>query len=173
MTNLRLLNENDIPRILEWMKDPEIFQYFRFDPQKITEYSVRSFVLNSCQESERHYAIVNKSDQYLGTISLKNIDHVSHTAEYAIVLIKNAHGQGIAKKATLEILDIAFNTLMINRIYLNVFSDNTQARKFYENYGFIYEGTFVDHLIVRGETKSLSWYRLLRVEYEALIRSIE
>lgn len=34
---------------------------------------VKKFIENSFNEENKHFAIVNSSDEYLGTISLKNI----------------------------------------------------------------------------------------------------
>ena len=138
---LRRLCEKDVELILEWMKDESIAKYFRFTPEQITRESIMTFIKTAnASMQDRHYAIVDKEDMYLGTISLKNIDEKNKNAEYAIALRKCAIGYGVAKWATEEIIKVAFNLLGIHKVYLNVLSYNTRAIKFYEKMGFCYEG---------------------------------
>jgi len=165
MVDLRKLAKKDTQLILEWMKDPEVNRFFRFDPEKINEETVLSFINNSYSESERHYAVSDENDIYQGTVSLKNIDQTNGSAEYAISMRRLSQRKGYAHIGTSKILRVAFNELGLHRIYLNVFEDNTRARLFYEKFGFIYEGCFKDHLYIRGAYKSLCWYRILDSEF--------
>ncbi|MFR1808044.1 MAG: GNAT family N-acetyltransferase [Pygmaiobacter massiliensis] len=156
---LRKLEEKDIPWILEWMKDPEVNCFFRFDPVAVTHQTVADFVAAAQDFSKaRHYACVDDNDIYLGTISLKNINEKDKNAEYAISFRKAAQGNGAAKFATLEILRIAFEEMSLARVYLNVLENNARARKFYEKCGFRYEGTFQRHLCIKGVFYNLCWY---------------
>ena len=165
MIKLRKLLNKDIPFILEWMKNPEVNQFFKFDPDTICEKSIKSFVEDSFCDSYRHYAVTNENDEYQGTVSLKNIDMSNKSAEFAISMRKSSQGKGFAKIGTYLIMQIAFTELNLHRIYLNVFEDNMRARAFYEKFGFIYEGCFKDHLCINGKYRSLSWYRILSNEF--------
>lgn len=172
MIKLRRLKEKDAPFMAEWMHDPEISQYFQKDMRSITLGDAERF----CREAGRtehieegssvHYAIVEEGvDEYLGTISLKEIDLRNRSAEYAVSTRKRAHGKGIAAQATRLILREGFERLNLHRIYLNVLSDNVRAVKFYEKAGFRFEGEFTDSIMVRGEWKSLKWYAMLETEF--------
>ena len=114
---LRMLEAKDAPFILEWMKDPSVNCFFRFDPEKITEQSVTEFI-QSAQDSavDLHLACVNDNDEYLGTVSLKHMDKSASTAEYAISFRQSAQGTGAARYATSEIIKMAFESLGLNRI---------------------------------------------------------
>ncbi len=170
MISIRKLEVKDIPYILEWMKDPEVNMFFRFDPEAVSEVTVRHFIASSFGNSEIHFAVVNDHDEYLGTISLKNIDRINLTAEYAISLRKNSHGTGCAAIATNQILEFGFKTLGLHRVYLNVYEDNVRARKFYEKFGFVYEGMFRDHLLIRNQFRNLCWYGMLDNEYQLILK---
>ena len=162
---LRPLCEKDIPLMLEWMKDAELNHFFRFDATKITENSVREFVKEALNdECNLHYAVVDASDEYLGTISLKNIDLKNRNAEYAIALRSKAIGIGIARFASEEILRIAFSKLNLEKVYLNVLSYNTRAIAFYEKMGFTFEGEFKKHIMMRQKLEDLKWYARYREE---------
>lgn len=102
----------------------------------------------------------------MGTISLKHIDYENKNAEYAIALHMDAIGKEYARQATDRVLTIAFHELGLHRIYLNVLTTNTRAIRFYEKYGFIFEGETRDSLMICGEFKSLKWYRILASEYD-------
>ncbi|TCL59358.1 diamine N-acetyltransferase [Kineothrix alysoides] len=171
---LRELKREDMAGMLEWMTDPYIRQNFRFGSDKIDEKSVLSFIQNAgsalrapIEGNTIHYAIADEeSDEYLGTISLKAISIANKHAEYAISLRRKAQRKGIAIEATKEILRLAFVKYNLERVYLNVFSDNIPAIKLYEKCGLVLEGEFRNHLVVEGEYKSLKWYSILRTEYQ-------
>ena len=163
---LRELKLSDVNGMLEWMHDPDINCFYRFNGSLFTEGDAERFIAESSQnEKNRHYAVVNEQDEYLGTVSLKNIDDTDKTAEYAIALRKKAHGTGISTAATDHILAVAFNELGLNRVYLNVMGDNMRAVSFYRKYGFIFEGTFRQHICVRDIYHDLSWFSMLKNEY--------
>lgn len=166
---LRTLRENDVYGMLDWMHDPEVNQFFRFDANSMTEEKALAFVEQAQKDMQDrinyNFAITEEDDEYLGTISLKDVDWEAGTAEFAISLRTKAQGKGLATKATKEILRFAFEDLGLNRIYLNVLSDNKKAIHLYEKCGFINEGEFVNHLLLRGKLRSLKWFAILKDNY--------
>lgn len=167
---LRKLAEKDAEGMLEWMCDSAIQKRFRFNAGQKSMEAVLEFIRNADTKlidgRDVHYAITDEKDEYLGTISLKNIEMTDKKAEYAISLRRKAQGKGIAYAATQEILRLAFEWYGLERIYLNVLSDNERAIRLYEKTGFVYEGEFRKHLFLRGEYKTLKWYSMLREEYQ-------
>lgn len=160
---LRNLLKKDARRMLEWMQDPNVNYWFRFDASGQTTAGVAAFIeAANINGNAKHFAIADDDDLYLGTVSLKEIDLINSCAEYAIVLRGDQVGRGIAKFATDELLKIAFNELNLNRVYLNVLTENVRAWKFYEKYGFVFEGESRQALLHRGERKNLKWYSLLK-----------
>lgn len=162
---LRPLEKKDVPGMLEWMHDEESLEFFRFDTVNTTEEQACLFVDNSFSITDRHYAIVDDADIYLGTISLKNIDLDKKSAEYAIVLRKNARGTGVAQFATKELLGIAFNEIGLRVIYLNVFVENRRAVSFYEKMGFRDMHKIDDIVTAAGEKRQIRWYYFLKENY--------
>ena len=108
-------------------------------------------------------------DEYLGTISLKNMDLDSLTAEYAITTRKKARGKGVGFTATGILLKKAFKEYGLHRVYLNVFSDNAAAIKMYERCGFHFEGEFRDHIKRDGEYVNWKWFGMLENEFDEQI----
>lgn len=169
---IRKLEEKDLAGMLEWMHDEEVTRYLQADFASMTQDAARSFIEDARKQDKHstawHFAIVDDDDEYMGTISLKNIDHTSKNAEYAIVTSKRAHGKGFARKASEDILAVGFNELGLERIYLCVTTDNVPANKLYQKLGFIEEGVWRKHLFINAAYHDLRWYGLLKEDYEKM-----
>lgn len=164
---LRKLEEKDATGMMEWMHDETVNVWFRFDFSQMTNEKVLAFIKNSFDENNQNFAIVDENDAYMGTISLKNISLENKNAEYAIVTRSKVHGTNLAYIATKEILEYAFDTLGLQRVYLNVLEDNVRANRFYEKCGFVHEGMARKHLFLNGKYHSLNWYSVLKEEYNS------
>lgn len=162
--HIRPLRPEDAPLMLEWIQDPTIACFFRFDAASMTEEKCRAFIDAANRDpNSRHYAIADEKDEYLGTISLKDI--AEGRAEYAISTRKCVHGTGAALQATQEILRIAFEGLGLVTVYLNVLAENLRANAFYRKAGFRFTYTEENALELRGEQKALNWYEISRAEW--------
>lgn len=151
--------------MLEWMRDERVTVHYRKDFSVMTLENVRAFIVGSFNAKNRHFAVVNATDEYLGTISLKNINAVDANAEYAIVIRGKMHCQGVGAKATYLILKYAFEELKLHRVYLNVLRNNQAAEKMYIKCGFIYEGTFREHIRTASGYHDLAWYGLTEDDF--------
>lgn len=159
---IRRLEQRDAPHMLEWMQDKTVSCNFQRSFESMTLQDVAAFIENSFDEANRHFAVTDEHDEYMGTISLKNISHKDKRAEYAIAMRKKAQGTGAAGLATEEILQYALEELGLREVYLNVFADNVRARRFYEKCGFTCKQDRKDAVEVRGQYKERVWYgRLL------------
>ena len=166
--HLRPLAPKDAPFMYEWMTDPDITKFFRFDAARITRESCEAFIeAASAQPNTVHFAIADENDEYLGTISLKDIDREKQQAEYAISTRKKAHGSGAALEATRLILQYAFDTLGLERVYLNVLAENGRANAFYRKAGFRFVREEPDALELGGKRKALNWYEMLQDSFHS------
>lgn len=160
---IRPLKNKDAEGMLEWMTDLEITKFFRFDASSVTLDSCRSFIAGADQNGNTlHYAVVDERDEYLGTISLKNIDEKASSAEYAISMRACAHGSGAAADGTEAVLNIAFNTLGLHRVYLNVLADNGRANAFYRKMEFSFEYSEKNAVQINGIYRDLNWYAVTK-----------
>lgn len=162
MPNIRELRIQDIAAMYEWMTDFEVVSSFTIGRFPISRRGIEEFIEKSWMDNENiHFAIVDDADQYVGTVSLKNINLIDSNAEYAIVLRKNCWGKGYSKYATDLILEHAFRKMNLHKIFLQVLSCNTRAINFYEKYGFIREGVFNEHIFLNGKYYDLIWYSII------------
>lgn len=162
---MRRLKSEDYTGMAEWMRQKEITMYFKEEFSDYTEEKIKTFIRSSFNDTNQHFAIVNECDEYLGTVSLKNIDFKNENAEYAIVLRKVALHTGAARAGTQDILDYGFQTLGLNRIYLNVLAKNQRAVRFYNRFGFSKEDICRKHVYKNGEWMDLECYSMLREKF--------
>lgn len=158
---LRRLEKKDAPFMLEWMHDEKINCNFQYPFREMTMEKIEAFIENSYDDVNKHFAIVNEQDEYLGTVSLKNISEQNSSAEYAVVMRQKAQGTGVAMKATKEVIRYAFEELKLHKVYLNVLEINEKAKRFYLKSGFEFEGTQKDAIRLNGKFESLSWYGII------------
>ncbi len=162
MIRLRRLKTEDAIGMLEWINDIEINQFFTFAYRKFDMASVLQFI-NEANKTEvnHHYAVVDEEDIYLGTISLKNVDHINRHAEYAIAMRKSMQGQGNGETASRMILDVAKYELKLHKVYLNVLTHNTVAIHLYEKIGFKQKGIYEDHVLKQDGYHDLFYYEII------------
>lgn len=159
---LRPLKEEDAPRMLEWMQNDDVTKYLNIGGKDTKIETVLDFIKSTVDESENiHRAVVDETDQYLGTISLKHVDIDKKEAEYAISMHMDAIGTGASRKATEKIIDFAFKDMDLDRVVLCVRRDNCRALKFYNKCGFAIipcpgYGLFLD--------KELMWFEQSAVD---------
>lgn len=164
---LRKLELKDAERMYEWMQNPDICRYMQYDFSGQTLEDCSNFIKKSWEDPEnRHFAVADEKDVYMGTVSLKNIDCVNKNAEFAIVMHMDAMGTGAAGRALHRIAEKAFFEIQLNKIYLYVRTDNIRAVKFYEKQHLDLEGCFKQHLYCGEKFRDIRYYALLRSEYK-------
>lgn len=159
MPGLRALQLEDVDKIYEWMTDADVTDQLAIGRYPSSKEQINEFIKNSWRDRDNiHFAIVTDDNDYVGTVSLKNINYVDRNAEYAIVIHKDYWGKNYSKLATDQIIAYGFKKMNLHKIYLNVISSNTRATRFYEKYGFEKEGTFKKHFFSNGKLVDLNWY---------------
>lgn len=162
---LRKLLPSDAKRMLEWMTLPDTREYFQFDQSKLSEEKCLEFIRNSYTKQNKHFAVVDENDAYLGTVSLKDIDEENSRAEFAIGLHPDSRGRGAGRMAMVEILKIAFDELGLNRVFLTVLDNNERAIHLYESLGFSHEGTLRQHVKTLHGFSDWRVYGILKSEW--------
>ncbi|MCK9371616.1 MAG: UDP-4-amino-4,6-dideoxy-N-acetyl-beta-L-altrosamine N-acetyltransferase [Sulfuricurvum sp.] len=94
------------------------------------------FIQSLEKRPDKAYFLVQRDEEYLGVIDFNAITHDS--AELGIYANPDLHRVGTILMETL--LEYAFNTLNLTRLYANVFSDNIRAKHLYEKFDFTETG---------------------------------
>lgn len=132
---LRKLKLKDAPLMLEWMHDESVVKNMQANFAAMTITDCENFI-NSANNDKKdyHMAIVNDNDEYMGTVSLKNI--IAYSGEFAIAIRKSAMGKGFSTYGMSEIIRIGLEELKLKYIYWCVAPDNVRAVRFYDKNGY-------------------------------------
>lgn len=132
---LRKLQSKDAELMLEWMHDESVTEYMQTNFASKSIEDCRRFVEAAQNASKNmHLAIVDDNDDYMGTVSLKNI--TEEDAEFAITIRKTAMGKGYSKYGMQEIIRVGFEELNLKIIYWCVSPENKRAVHFYDKNGY-------------------------------------
>ena len=139
--NLRLLNVKDLPTTLAWRNREDIRHNF-INSDIISYENHLKWWEEYCVKNNDFIFMIQETERLnrpVGQISLYHINLKSNDAEYGRLMIgdNEARGIGLARRATELLIAWAFNSLGIERIYLDVFKDNTIALNLYRRCGFV------------------------------------
>lgn len=130
---LRKLEEKDALLMYEWMHDENVVENLKTDFKNKTIEDCQNFIRESLKDERNiHYAVVNEQDEYLGTVSLKNVNNADSSAEFAITIRRIAMGTGCSTYAIKKIIKKGFEELNLRYIYWYVDKKNERAVKFYD-----------------------------------------
>ena len=160
---LRKLELKDAPLMLEWMHDSNVTEKLRGSFASKTLQDAWDFIRLSWEDKDHnlHLAIVSDEDEYMGTVSLKNIENGS--AEFAIAVRSEAMTKGYSWIGTEEILKKAFDELGLDSVYWCVSRENTRAVRFYDKHNFHEALDIPGEVLARySGTENLKWYSVLK-----------
>ena len=159
---LRKLELKDAPFMLGWMHDRDATQHLRADFSSKTIKDAEDFIQASWDDRKNiNLAIASDEDEYMGTVSLKDIDDGS--AEFAIVVRPEAMGRGYSWFGMKGILEKAFGELELESVCWCVSRDNTRAVRFYDKHHFQETDDIPERFLSSYEgTGNLKWYAAIR-----------
>lgn len=163
---LRKFDFCDIKRKVEWINDPANNKYLHYDLPLQEDKTEKWF--NSIKDSKaRLDAVIEYKNQPVGLIGLLGIDEKNKKAEYYICIGEaEMKDKGVGKRASILLIDYAFNKLDLNRVYLYTEQENVAAQKLFERLGFVKEGLIQQDLIYNGKKVNRYIYGLLKEAYD-------
>lgn len=119
------------------------------------------------------FGVWTKADNsYLGDIALQNLDHKIPKAEIGLYFSGWPETRELVQEALHCILEFAFDTLQLNKVYIRCTASNRFYGELAEENGFTEEGTLRSDF--RGtdsnELHDLTYFGMTRPDYDALRR---
>lgn len=151
--DIRFITLQDTSNIIKWRNQSYVRSKLYFSKPITKEQHEIYFHQNVETKKVIQFIIVVQSEEIndvidIGTAFLKNIDEISKKAEFGIFIgEESALGKGFGTKAISKVLEYAFTELNLNRVWLQVFSDNIPAIKAYTKSGFKLEGRLVQDFL--------------------------
>ncbi|KMY54523.1 hypothetical protein AC623_11860 [Bacillus sp. FJAT-27231] len=172
MIQLIPFTERDIDGLIKEIDSPQLMMQWsgRAYSYPLTKEQLERYLEMEQKKGSYIYKAVDPlSNETVGHIALREIDHVHELGRISYVLVyKKYRGKGMAKQMFHQVLPFAFDELQLNRVSLGVFDFNKAAITCYERLGFKREGI---HRQVCKLNDSEYWNNvemaLLREEWEA------
>jgi len=106
------------------------------------------------------------NEEFAGVIGYNmQTDIYRDSAEIGYWLGEEFWGKGIMSRAIMLVIDHAFNTIDLKRLYTAVFDYNVGSRRVLEKAGFQYEGRAVKSIIKNGKYHDEIKFGLLNPKY--------
>lgn len=167
---LRGVERSDIPRFHEWLNDPEVTEGLSiFLPMSMTDEEKWFDRMSQMDQEEKPLSIeINEGGGWrlIGNCGFFNLEWPNRSVEFGIFIGDKAlWGKGYGTEAVELLLEHGFETLNLNRIFLQVYSTNPRARHSYEKAGFVLEGTLREAVYRHGRYADTHIMSVLRSEW--------
>lgn len=167
---IRKFLREDIPLKVKWINDPKINKYLHYSLPLEEEKTLQWYENNKNNTNRIDNTIeILVDDLYIpvGLIGLLGVDNINKKAEFYICIgEKNIQGKGIAKKASIQFINLCFQNTDLNKIYLYTEKDNIVAQKLFEKVGFKKEGLLIEDLIYNEKKIDRYVYGILRKDFK-------
>lgn len=143
---IRPLKEDDAYTSVKWRNDPEVFKYTgnTYD-HEITIDSELDWIKRVIANKNEYRCAILADGIYVGNIYLTDISNTDATY-HIFIGNKDYWGKGIAKRASILILNYAFEKLNLQSVNLRVNKNNQAAFSLYKKLGFRQVGNANDFI---------------------------
>ncbi|EFV14827.1 spermidine N1-acetyltransferase [Segniliparus rugosus] len=146
---LRPLERPDLPFVHRVANDSRAMSYWFEEPFESLAELVDIYERHIHDVRERRF-IIEREGQQAGVVELMEIDYIHRNCEFAIAIVPEFQGQGIAYEATRAGIRHAFDILNLHKVYLLVDVENVKAVHVYEKVGFVAEGVLREEFFASG-----------------------
>lgn len=172
---LRPIQRSDLPFFVEWLNDPEVRQFITVTiPLSLEEEEQWYEQMLKQPKPERPFAIEVREEgewRLIGNITLFDLSWVNRSAEVGILIgDKRFWNRGYGREAMRLMVQHAFETLNLNRVYLRVDVENIRGIKSYEQAGFVKEGILRQANYRNGKYSDMMVMSVLRSEWQTPTR---
>jgi RimJ/RimL family protein N-acetyltransferase len=172
---LRPGDRADIPLFVAWLNDYETSRHLTTRAPLSVPLEERWFddMLTRQGTDSWFFVICLLADQRpIGTAALFGVDLLNGQAGFGIFIGERPlWNRGFGTDALEAICDFGFGELRLERIWLDVFTENARARRSYEKAGFSVEGILRHDYYRSGRFQDVYRMSLLRAEWEVLPRT--
>lgn len=166
---LTALSSESLEQLRQWRNEPGLRRYFR-EFRELSNDMQQAWFKNRVMGNPNQFdfEIRTLDGLLIGHASLNYISWTNRTAEFGIYIGSPAHRNGgFGSDALRALLGYGFDTLNLNRIWCEVFSNN-DAIAVYEHIGFFEEGRLRQHHYDEGTYMDCIMMGMLKLEWEEM-----
>ena len=160
--NLRVVEKEDLPLLVEWFNSIEFAG--RYNPLDVQESKVDFEERYEKLGSEKAWFLIVKKDG--SRVGFLGLSVVGMYWEIGYVLIPSERGKGYCTEAVQLAVDYLFLSKDIVRIQAGTDPENIASQKVLEKAGFKREGTIRKGIFAWGNWADLYLYSILREEWK-------
>jgi UDP-4-amino-4,6-dideoxy-N-acetyl-beta-L-altrosamine N-acetyltransferase len=162
---LRPLRRDDGDRVLQWRNSDAVAPYMYSDRQ-ITAAEHAGWLEAALTAADRCYWIIALDGLPVGLANLARIDLQNRRCEWAYYLADPAvRGRGVGQAVEFAVLAHVFETRGLNKLWCEVFLDNTTVWQLHERFGFVREALFRSHVFRDGRPRDVVGLGMLASEW--------
>ena len=138
--SFRRLAMGDAERMYEWLSSREIQQNLGLKNEPSLEITLQ-WIARLSETENLHAMAIELNNIHVGNVVLDQIDRKCRLARLSIYIGESsARGLGVGSQSVRHALQVAFENLCLNKVWLTVHCENIQAIKTYTKCGFSVEG---------------------------------
>lgn len=164
---LHPISRDDTKDVVRWRNQDFVRQRFIYQ-ENFTIESHTEWLETKVQTGKVVQFIIEykKDHKKVGSVYLRDIDRINRKAEFGIFIGEKEYlEKGIGSETAKLVLDYAFNTMGINKVFLRVLADNERAARSYEKAGFQREGFFKQDVMINGEYRDVIFMGVFADQY--------
>jgi len=162
--NLRVIEKEDVPLLVDWWSNPDFGEYF--SPTQTTIAGMERF-LESTVFEPKGFIIEKKDGSKIGYIWHFNmLSPYMNMLELGYGLVPSERGKGYCTEAARLMVDYLFLSKDIVRILATTHPKNVISQKVLEKVGFKREGTMRKCYFCGGEWTDMFIFSILREEWK-------
>lgn len=174
-TILRKIHAGDLDNIFEYCKNPNVARYVTWDPhetieatKKFLSYAEGSYLVGAPEP----LGIILKDDpekKVIGTVGLIPASPKNRTFELAYVIAEEYWGKGLVAEAAKPLINYAFKHFAIERLQCRCDILNPQSSRVMEKLGMHYEGTLKASMYLKGKTRDMHMYSIVKSDFRPFL----
>jgi RimJ/RimL family protein N-acetyltransferase len=152
----------------------DIWDYIPAGPFADAE-AFHAYVVACEHNKERYfYSVLDRNERALGFLALMEIRPAYRVIEVGnIIYGEPLQRTPLGTEAQYLLTRYAFETLGYRRYEWKCNALNARSRMAAERFGFTYEGTFRQHMIIKGHSRDTAWFSIIDSEWPARKQAFE
>ncbi len=157
IVNLKNVTREDIPRIIEWIADKEVYEnwfgqyayeksaHLGYEPQDMLDANEEQWnevFHDPHHEPHRSIFSIYENNTHIGEAQLSIDESLGDVQISVLIGDKKYWHKGFGTQTVLALLEHSFLNLNLFRAWVDVPEFNENALKLFEKIGFVHEGTF-------------------------------
>ena len=163
---LRPVSLSDAPALFAARGDPVVMRYWDWPQMESigdVEKIIRAHADELANGRTRWWAVAESPNgPAIGECDLSEIDRHHRRAEVGFLFSRAYWGRGYAAEAMSAVVEHAFETLILERLWARCHAGNTSSARLLEQLGFEHEGSLRGHVVRDGKRRDCLIYGRLR-----------